>query len=186
MKKFWKTHPPITKAIIFFHTLFAQHISTLNWVLFVCYFTTELIIKYFFFLQEWKSTFKSSSDEWRTRIRRWSQSQVGHLKILAYECLLDICCLFYFRPGFFLFNQVSLSNFYFLPIFIFHQLLLFYQLLRFDQLILFDQLLLITNVYFFANLYFFTNFYLYQLLLFDQIILFDKLKLFDRTFFWAS
>jgi hypothetical protein len=31
-----KTHPPITKAIIFFHTLFA-HVATLNWVLFRCF-----------------------------------------------------------------------------------------------------------------------------------------------------
>jgi hypothetical protein len=36
MKKFLQTHPPITKAIRFFHTLIAQHVSTLNWVLFRC------------------------------------------------------------------------------------------------------------------------------------------------------
>jgi hypothetical protein len=30
MKKFLQTHPPITKAIIFFHSLFAQHVSTLH------------------------------------------------------------------------------------------------------------------------------------------------------------
>jgi hypothetical protein len=34
--------PPITKAIRFFHTLFAQHVSTLNWALFRCSFATEL------------------------------------------------------------------------------------------------------------------------------------------------
>jgi hypothetical protein len=34
MKTFLQTHPPIKKAIRFFHTLFAQHVTTLNWVLF--------------------------------------------------------------------------------------------------------------------------------------------------------
>jgi hypothetical protein len=33
-KMFMQTHPSITKAIRFFHTLFAQQVSTLNWVLF--------------------------------------------------------------------------------------------------------------------------------------------------------
>jgi hypothetical protein len=42
MEKFLQTQPPITKAKRFFHTLFAQHVSTLNWVLFRCSFTTEL------------------------------------------------------------------------------------------------------------------------------------------------
>jgi hypothetical protein len=42
MKKFLQTHPPITKTIRFFYTLFA-HVSTLTWVLFRCSFTTELI-----------------------------------------------------------------------------------------------------------------------------------------------
>jgi hypothetical protein len=38
MKKFLQTHPPITKAIRFFHTLLAKHVLTLNWVLFRCFF----------------------------------------------------------------------------------------------------------------------------------------------------
>jgi hypothetical protein len=46
-KKFLQTHSPITKAIRFFHTLFAQHVSTLNWVLFGCFFTLQ--ISNFFF-----------------------------------------------------------------------------------------------------------------------------------------
>jgi hypothetical protein len=33
MKKFLQTHPPITEAIRFFYTLFAQHLSTPTWVL---------------------------------------------------------------------------------------------------------------------------------------------------------
>jgi hypothetical protein len=33
MRKFLHTHTPITWAIRFVHTLFAQHVSTLNWVL---------------------------------------------------------------------------------------------------------------------------------------------------------
>jgi hypothetical protein len=41
MKIFLPTHPPITKAIRFFYTLFAQHVSTLIWVPFWCSFTTE-------------------------------------------------------------------------------------------------------------------------------------------------
>jgi hypothetical protein len=35
MKMFLQTHLQITKAIRFFHALFA-HVSTLNWVLFRC------------------------------------------------------------------------------------------------------------------------------------------------------
>jgi hypothetical protein len=34
MKKSLPTHPPITNAIIFFHSLFAKHVSTLSSVLF--------------------------------------------------------------------------------------------------------------------------------------------------------
>jgi hypothetical protein len=33
MGNFLQTHPPITKAPRFYHILFAQHVSTLNWVL---------------------------------------------------------------------------------------------------------------------------------------------------------
>jgi hypothetical protein len=40
-EKVLQTHPPITNAIIFFHTLFAQHVSTLNCVLFRYFFTNE-------------------------------------------------------------------------------------------------------------------------------------------------
>jgi hypothetical protein len=47
MEKFLQTHPPIAKAIRFFHTLFAQHVSTLNWVLFRCSFTTRWIMNAF-------------------------------------------------------------------------------------------------------------------------------------------
>jgi hypothetical protein len=43
MKTFLQTHPPTTKAINFFHTLFAQHVSSLNLVLFRCFFITEHI-----------------------------------------------------------------------------------------------------------------------------------------------
>jgi hypothetical protein len=35
-KVFLQTHPPITKALRFLHTLFAQHFQPLNWVLFKC------------------------------------------------------------------------------------------------------------------------------------------------------
>jgi hypothetical protein len=35
--KILQTHLPITKAMIFFHILLAQHVSALNWVLFRCY-----------------------------------------------------------------------------------------------------------------------------------------------------
>jgi hypothetical protein len=41
MKKFVQTHPLITKAIRFFTLyVFAQHVSTLTWILFRCSFTT--------------------------------------------------------------------------------------------------------------------------------------------------
>jgi hypothetical protein len=54
MKKFLQTHPPVTmyvhmyvptyicRAIRFFRTLFVQHDSSLNWVLYI--FTTELLL----------------------------------------------------------------------------------------------------------------------------------------------
>jgi hypothetical protein len=41
MKKFLKTHPPIKRKKNLF-TLFAQHVPTLNWVLFRRFFTTLL------------------------------------------------------------------------------------------------------------------------------------------------
>jgi hypothetical protein len=44
-KQFLRTRPPITKAIRFFRTLSAQNVSTLNWVLFGCSFTTDLLQK---------------------------------------------------------------------------------------------------------------------------------------------
>jgi hypothetical protein len=48
MKKVLQTHPPIR----FFHTLFAQHVSTLNWVLLrVLLHTTE---KEHYFSEEWR------------------------------------------------------------------------------------------------------------------------------------
>jgi hypothetical protein len=34
MKTFLQTHPPITKTQRVFHSLFAQHVSTLNWILY--------------------------------------------------------------------------------------------------------------------------------------------------------
>jgi hypothetical protein len=46
IKKFFANTPTNNKATRFFHTLFAQHVSTLNWILCGCSFTAENLEKF--------------------------------------------------------------------------------------------------------------------------------------------